>query len=71
MKQSWVKKEVKSHTAEIKGLNRDNNLIHTIRAEYLHIVYRVNKGRNYCSISDVIRDNRPKCIVDSHLNARH
>ena len=71
MRQSWVKKEVKSHTAEMKRSDRDNNLIYTIRAEYLYAVYRVNKGRNYCSISDVLRDNRAKCIVDSHLSVKY
>ena len=42
-----------------------------MRAGYLHAVYRVNEDRNYCSISDVLRDNRPKCIINSHLSARH
>ena len=66
-----MKKGMKSHTAEIKRLNRDNNLIYIMRAEYLHTVCRVNEDRNYCSISDVLRDNRPKCIIDSHLSIRH
>ena len=55
----------------MKELNRDNNLIYIIEAEYLYTVCRVNKDRNYCSISDVIRDNRPKCMVDSHLSIRY
>ena len=55
----------------MKRLNRDNNLIYIIKAEYLHAVYRINEDRNYCSISDVLRDNRPKCMISSHLNIRH
>ena len=55
----------------MKRLNRDDNLIYIMKAEYLYAVYRVNKGRNYCSISDVLRDNRPKCMIDSHLSIRH
>ena len=62
---------MKSHTAEVKGPNRGNNLIYIMRAGYLYAVYRVNKGRNYCSISDVIRDNRPKCMIGSHLSVRY
>ena len=61
---------MKSHTAEKKRSDRDNNLVHTIKAEYSHTVYRINEGRNYCSISDVLRDNRSKCIIDSHLSIR-
>ena len=71
MRQSWVKKEMKGYTAEIKRLNRDNNLIHIIRAEHLYAIYRANKDRNYCSISDTLRDNRPKCMISSHLSIRH
>ena len=55
----------------MKRSDRDNNLIYTVRAEYLHTVYRINKGRNYCSISDILRDNRPKCMIDSYLSIRH
>ena len=55
----------------MRRLNRDNNLIHTIKAEYLHAVYRINKDRNYCSISDILRDNRPKCMINSYLSIRH
>ena len=55
----------------MKRLNKDNNLIYIMRAEYLHAVCRVNEGRNYCSISDVLRDNRPKYIISSHLSIRH
>ena len=62
---------MKSYTAETKRLNRGNNLIYTVRAEYSHTVYRVNKGRNYCSISDALRDNRPKHMINSHLSVRH
>ena len=62
---------MKSHTAETKRPDRDNNLIYIIKVEYLHAVCRINKGRNYCSISDVLRDNRPKCMIDSHLSVRH
>ena len=42
-----------------------------MRAGYLHAVYRINEDRNYCSISDILRDNRSKHIVDSHLSARY
>ena len=62
---------MKDYTAEIKRLNRDNNLIYTMKAGYLYTIYRTNKGRNYCSISDVLRDNRPKYIISSHLSIRH
>ena len=62
---------MKSHTAEIKRSDRDNNLIHIMKAGYPHAVCRINKGRNYCSISDVLRDNRSKCIIDSHLSIEH
>ena len=55
----------------MKRLNRDNNLIYTVRAEYLYTVYRVNKSRNYCSISDILRDNRPKCMINSYLSIRY
>ena len=55
----------------MKRLNRDNNLIYTVRAEYSYAIYRINKDRNYCSISDVLRDNRSKCIINSHLSIRH
>ena len=71
MRQSWVKKEVKDYTAEMKRLDRDNNLIYIMRAGHLHTIYRANKGRNYRSISDVLRDNRPKCMISSHLSIRH
>ena len=55
----------------MKRLNRGNNLIYTVRAEYLYAVHRINKGRNYCSISDALRDNRSKCMIDSHLSIRY
>ena len=55
----------------MKRSDRDNNLIYIIRAEYLYAVHRVNKDRNYCSISDIIRDNRSKCMIDSHISVRH
>ena len=62
---------MRSHTIEIKRLNRDNNLIYIIKAEYLYAVYRINKDRNYCSISDILKDNRPKYIINSYLSVRH
>ena len=62
---------MKSHTVEMKRLIRDNNLIYIMRAEYLHAVCRINEDRNYCSISNVLRDSRSKCMIDSHLSVRH
>ena len=55
----------------MKRLNRGNNLIYIMRAEYLHAIYRANEGRNYRSISDILRDNRLKCMISSHLSIRH
>ena len=71
MRQSWVKEEIKGYTTEIKRLNRGNNLVYIMRAGHLHAIYRTNKDRNYCSISDALRDNRPKYIISSHLSIRH
>ena len=62
---------MKSHTTETKRPDRDDNLKHIIRVEYLHAVHRINKDKNYCSNSDALRDNRPKCIINSHLSVRH
>ena len=62
---------MKGYTAETKRMNKDNNLIHTMRAEHSYAIYRANEGRNYCSISDILRDNRPKCMISSHLSIRH
>ena len=66
-----MKEEVEGYTAEIKRLNRDNNLVHIIEAGHSHAICRANKGRNYCSISDALKDNRPKCIISSYLSIRH
>ena len=65
-----MKKEVENYTTETKRLNRGNNLVYIMRAEHLYAIYRTNKGRNYCSISDVLRDNRPKYMISSHLSIR-
>ena len=71
MKQSWVKKKMKDYTVEMKRLDRDNNLIYIIKAEHSHAIYRANEDRNYHSISDVLRDNRSKRIISSHLSIKH
>ena len=71
MRQSWVEKEIKDYTAETKRLNRDNNLVYIIKEEHPHAIYRINEGRNYHSISDALRDNRPKRMVSSHSSIRH
>ena len=62
---------MKSYTIRTKRLNKDNNLIYIIRAEYSQTVYKVNKDKNYCFISDVLRDNRSKYMINSYSCIRH
>ena len=55
----------------MKRLNKDNNLIHIMRAEYSYTVCRINEDKNYHFIFDAFRDNRSKCIISSYLSIRH
>jgi hypothetical protein len=62
---------MESYIIKIKKLAKDNNLVYTIKAEYSHAIYRVNKGRGYRSVLNTLRDNRLKRIVSSHLSTRY